>query len=83
MLQIFSAGFITLDKQYLTVGINGFVEGAEALNIEINPDSKEYQDYADQILGTISSLNKQDRTEHCHFNTEFVPAESLGVKHAK
>ena len=29
MLQVYDAGFISLEKQYLTVGLNGFVEGAE------------------------------------------------------
>ena len=28
-------------------------------------------------------MNTMARTEHCKFNTEFVPAESLGVKNAK
>ena len=82
MLQIFSAGFIELDKQYLTVGINGFIEGAEALGCRIDPDDKGYQAYAHDILNTISELNKRDRTKHCRFNTEFVPAENLGVKNA-
>ena len=28
---VYNAGFIDLDKQYLTVGFNGFIEGAEFL----------------------------------------------------
>lgn len=83
LLQVYNAGFITLDKQYLTIGINGFVEGAEYLGIEIDPDNQKYIDYANDILGTISSLNTKNRTTHCRFNTEFVPAESLGNKNAK
>ena len=83
LLTIFDAGFIDLDRQYLTIGINGFVEGAEFLGIKIDADNPEYQKYAADILGTIKDLNIQARTEHCKFNTEFVPAESLGVKNAK
>ena len=83
LLTIFNAGFIDLDKQYLTIGINGFVEGAEFLGIEINPDNSEYQQYAKDILETIKDLNIAARTSKCKFNTEFVPAESLGVKNAK
>ena len=83
LLTIFNAGFIDLDKQYLTIGINGFVEGAEFLGIEINPDNIEYQQYAKDILETIKDLNIMARTDKCKFNTEFVPAESLGVKNAK
>lgn len=83
LLTIFDAGFIDLDRQYLTIGVNGFVEGAEFLGITIDADNEEYQQYAKDILGTIKDLNLVARTEHCKFNTEFVPAESLGVKNAK
>lgn len=83
LLTIFDAGFIDLDRQYLTIGINGFVEGAEFLGIKIDADNPQYQKYAADILGTIKDLNIKARTEHCKFNTEFVPAESLGVKNAK
>ena len=83
LLTIFNAGFIDLDKQYLTIGINGFVEGAEYLGININADDPEYQLYAKDILETIKNLNIAARTDKCKFNTEFVPAESLGVKNAK
>ena len=83
LLTIFNAGFIDLDRQYLTIGINGFVEGAEYLGIPIDADSVEYQLYAKDILETIKNLNIAARTDKCKFNTEFVPAESLGVKNAK
>lgn len=83
LLTIFDAGFIDLDRQYLTIGINGFVEGAEFLGITVDPDNIEYQKYAEEILETIKELNIKARTEHCKFNTEFVPAESLGCKNAK
>lgn len=83
LLTIFNAGFIDLDKQYLTIGINGFVEGAEFLNIPIDANSPQYQNYAKAILETIKKLNVAARTDKCKFNTEFVPAESLGVKNAK
>ncbi len=83
LLTIFDAGFIDLDRQYLTIGINGFVEGAEYLGIKIDADDKDYQQYAKDILETIKDLNLAARTDKCKFNTEFVPAESLGVKNAK
>lgn len=83
LLTIFNAGFIDLDRQYLTIGINGFVEGAEYLGIPIDADSEKYQLYARDILETIKNLNIAARTDKCKFNTEFVPAESLGVKNAK
>lgn len=83
LLTIFNAGFIDLDRQYLTIGINGFVEGAEYLDIPIDANSEEYKLYAKDILETIKDLNIAARTDRCKFNTEFVPAESLGVKNAK
>ena len=83
LLTIFDAGFIELDRQYLTLGINGFVEGAEFLGIPVDADNEDYKNYAKSILETIKNENVKARTEHCKFNTEFVPGESLGVKNAK
>ena len=36
MLDVYSAGFISLKKQYLTVGVNGLTDAAEFLGIEPN-----------------------------------------------
>ena len=82
LLGVYNAGYISLAKQYLTVGINGFVEGAEFLGIDISPN-EEYYEYGEKILKPIYELNKRDRTKDVMFNTEFVPAENLGVKNAK
>ena len=80
LLTIFRAGFIELDKQYLTVGVNGFVEAAEYLGIQIHPFVEEYKQFAHDILNTIEHCNQMDRTEHERFNLEFVPAENVAVK---
>jgi len=82
LLPVYDAGYISLDKQYLTLGINGFVEGAEFLGIQISPN-EEYFKYGEKILKPIYELNKAERTDELMFNTEFVPAENLGVKNAK
>lgn len=82
LLSVYDAGYISLEKQYLTVGINGFIEGAEFLGIEISPN-EEYYAYGEKILRPIYELNKRDKTKDVMFNTEFVPAENLGVKNAK
>lgn len=82
MLTVYKAGFIDLDKQYLTIGINGFVEGAEFLGIEISPNDA-YFEYGEKVLKPIYEENKKAKTEHLMFNTECVPAENLGVKNAK
>lgn len=82
MLPVFDAGYISLEKEYLTIGINGFVEGAEFLGIDISPN-EEYFQYGEMILKPIFEENKSARTEEVMFNTEFIPAENLGVKNAK
>lgn len=72
MLPVYDAGYISLEKQYLTIGINGFVEGAEFLGI--NPSAnEEYFKYGETILKPIYDQNKKDRTKELMFNTEFVP----------
>lgn len=82
LLTAYNAGYIKLEKQYLTIGINGFVEGAEFLGIDISPN-KEYEHYAETILRPIFDANRAARTEEVMWNTEQVPAENLGVKNAK
>lgn len=75
MLPVYDAGFISMDKQYLTIGINGFVEGAEFLGIEISPN-EEYYKYGEMILKPIYEENKKVKTNEIMFNTEFVPKMS-------
>lgn len=82
LLPIYDAGYISLPKQYLTIGINGLVEGAEFLGIEVTP-STEYFNYCKSILAPIQEENKKARTDEIMFNTEYVPAENLGVKNAE
>lgn len=82
MLPIYEAGFIAPEKQYLTVGINGLVEAAEFFDIPIR-DCPKYQQFVDAIMLPIFNANKEAKTTKVMFNTEMVPAENLGVKHAK
>lgn len=82
MLPVFDAGYISLEKEYLTIGINGFVEGAEFLGIDISPN-EEYFQYGETILKPIYEENRNAKTDEIMFNTEFIPAENLGVKNAK
>lgn len=82
LLPVYDAGYIALNKQYLTIGVNGLVEGAEALNIPIEADNPEYIAYVDAVLSPIYAANRAARTSELMFNTEMVPAEGLGVKNA-
>ena len=82
LLPIYDAGYISMDKQFLTIGINGLVEGAEYLGIEISPN-EDYFNYCTNCLKPIYEENKRAKTKELMFNTEYVPAENLGVKNAK
>ena len=82
MLPLFTAGYINMSRQYLTIGVNGLVEAAEFLNIDINDNSK-YAEFVQQILGLIETYNHRYRTKEVMFNCEMIPAENVGVKHAK
>ena len=79
MLDVYSAGFINMKKQYLTVGVNGLTDAAEFLSIEANLNEK-YEEFVNTILETINISNKKDRTRDCMYNTEFIPGENLSNK---
>lgn len=80
LLTVYSAGYIALEDQYLTVGINGGLEAAEYLGIETRADNLEYQKFMNAVLTKIKNINLEDRTSEIKFNTEFVPAENASVK---
>ena len=79
LLPVYSAGFINLDKQYLTIGLNGLNEAAEFLGMKCN-DNQEYKDFCQLIFSTIKEQNLLHKTKKTTFNTEQVPAEGLAVK---
>lgn len=82
MLDVYSAGFIDMRKQYLTVGVNGITDAAEFLGIQVSVND-EYKEFVNNILETINIANRKDKTRECMFNTEFVPAENLAAKNYK
>ncbi len=82
MLPLFNSGYINMDRQYLTIGVNGLVEAAESLGIEIN-DNPRYATFVQEVLGLIERYNKKYRSKGVMFNCEMIPAENVGVKHAK
>lgn len=75
----YDAGFINLDKQYLTIGINGLNQAAEYLGMECN-NNIYYKTFCRLIFSTIKEQNKKHKTKTAQFNTEQVPAESASVK---
>ena len=82
MLPLFDAGYINMSRQYLTIGVNGLVEAAEFMGLKITPNEK-YKEFVQGILSIVEKLNKQYRTKDVLFNCEMIPAENVGVKHAK
>ncbi|MFQ3250259.1 MAG: anaerobic ribonucleoside-triphosphate reductase [Glaciecola sp.] len=82
-LPVYSAGFIDMNKQFLTIGINGLPEAAEFLGIKID-NNADYKNFVSDNLKVIFDANKRALKKYGYrFNTEFVPAENLGVKNAK
>ncbi len=82
MLPLFDSGYINMARQYLTIGVNGIVEAAEFLGLKIN-DNPEYLKFVQGILGIVEKKNKEYKTKDLMFNCEMIPAENVGVKHAK
>lgn len=83
LLPAYTAGFMDIDKQFLTLGVNGLAEAAEFLGLTVG-NNKRYKAFLARVLGIFKDENKKAlETYGCRFNTEFVPAENLGVKNAK
>lgn len=83
MLPAYTAGFMDIDKQFLTIGVNGLSEAAEALGLTVGNNAP-YKKWLADILGVFKKCNKEALgTYGVRFNTELVPAENLGVKNAK
>lgn len=78
LLPAYSTGFISLDKQFCTIGINGMLEASEYLHGEA--DTVFFSSYLKEIY---ESNKRWKEDTGVKFNTEFVPAENLGVKNAK
>ena len=79
LLPVYKAGFIDLNKQYLTIGLNGLNQAAEFLGIKCN-DNKDYKEFCQFIFSTVKEQNTLHKTNKTTYNTEMVPAESLAIK---
>lgn len=75
--------YIHISKLYSTIGINGLNEAARFLGLKVS-NNPEYIKFLQLILGTIKEENKKhsihDKKRPFLFNSEVVPAESLGGK---
>ena len=85
LLPAYTQGFMDIDKQFLTLGVNGVLEYFEYLRDKKGTvTDKEYPKYLKELLGFLTMSNKAALSEYgVRFNTEQIPAENLGVKNAK
>jgi ribonucleoside-triphosphate reductase len=63
MLPLFDAGYINMGRQYLTIGVNGLVEAAESLGMEIT-DNPNYTAFVQQILGLVETYTYTEKMEY-------------------
>lgn len=85
LLPAYTQGFMDIDKQFLTLGVNGVLEYFEYLRDKKGVViDKEYPKYLKELLGFLKMSNKAALSEYgVRFNTEQTPCENLGVKNAK
>lgn len=82
-LPIYTHGFANLNRQFMTIGINGLAEAAESKGLTVG-NNIAYKMFCVDTLKILSDSNREARAKYnCMFNLEIVPAESLGVKNAK
>lgn len=79
LLPVYKAGFINLNKQYLTIGLNGLNQAAEFLGIRCD-NNEDYAQFCQFIFGIVKEQNALHKTKKTTYNTEQVPAESLAIK---
>lgn len=75
LLPAYTQGFMDIDKQFLTLGVNGVLEYFEYLRDKKGAvTDKEYPDYLQSLLSFLTMSNKAALSEYgVRFNTEFVP----------
>lgn len=81
LLKPYNENYISLNDQYLTIGISGAYEAAKLLGYS---SVEERSSFLASVFNNISILNAKAKEETgLKFNTEMVPGESLGVKFAQ
>lgn len=79
LLPVYSAGFIHLNKQYLTIGLNGLNQAAEFVGLKCSKNNR-YSEFCRFIFSIVKEENEKHKTVKTTFNTEQVPAESVAIK---
>ena len=82
MLPATKSGYISLQKLYCTIGVNGLNEAARFFGLKIT-NNKKYMNFITFLLKTINDYNREKSEPKFMFNLEIIPAESLGGKNYK
>jgi ribonucleoside-triphosphate reductase len=83
MYSVSNGGYIHMKDLYSTIGINGHNEAARFLGLEVSWN-KSYVEFLQFILSIIKEQNElhsiEDKKYPIRFNSEVIPAESVGGK---
>lgn len=83
MYSVSNGNYIHMKDLYSTIGINGHNEAARFLGLEVSWN-KPYVEFLQLILSTIKKQNElhsiEDKKYPVRFNSEIIPAESVGGK---
>lgn len=82
MLPATKSGYISLQKLYCTIGVNGLNEAARFFGLKVT-NNKRYLKFITFLLKTINDYNHEKSEPKFMFNLEIIPAESLGGKNYK
>ncbi|MFR4025540.1 MAG: anaerobic ribonucleoside-triphosphate reductase [Alistipes indistinctus] len=84
MLPLFDAGYITMGRQYLTIGVNGLVEAAEVRSASRSATTRATRPSCRSVLGIDrdGTTNSTGRSTCCS-TAKMIPAENVGVKRAE
>ena len=81
-LPLYKAGWISLDKQYNTLGFIGAYEFLDILGKDII--SEEGSDYLVEVMKTMESyINQWEKDDNVSYNMEQIPGESMAVRLAQ
>lgn len=80
-LPLYSLGFMELNKQYSTCGVNGLYEALQVLGLDVL--TKEGQDFQKQLIQVINETNDElEKLYKAPHNCEQVPGENMSIKSA-
>lgn len=79
---LYTLGFMDINKQYSTIGVNGINEAVEFMGYDIL--TEEGQNFVVEILNFINAINDKATTKYkAPHNMEQTPSETSAVKVAK